>query len=458
MEQDLSSNVQVEITVLGSMLLEESAINDALEHLVAEDFCLDSHRKIFRAICELSETGNTVDYITVMDDLQRRKELDAIGGPAYLAHLTEGIPRRPNIETYCRIIKDKAILRSVAVLGDTMTARAADQSETSREILEDVEEQILELSQRHTTQSFTTILDAVEEVGNVDAYMEKMCDPAEMTGLATGFIEVDKVWGGMQPKNLIIVAARPSMGKTAWLINTAVNIVVEDGEKVVALFSLEMSKDAFYKRMLASVAEVSSRRAQEGFISGEEKRRLTAALMQMAALHIFIDDTAEITPMQMRARARRLKQKMGRLDVVGVDYVQLIKGNGKHENRQVEVGSVSRSLKALAKELGVPVVALAQLNRGNEQRGDKRPMLSDLRESGSLEQDADVVAFIHRPEYYAGEDDPDVERGIAEFITAKNRDGATGTRKLAYQAAITKFSNLQVERGVPPSDYRQTDY
>lgn len=442
----MSVDVSAESVVLGACVGGyESAINDALELLVPEDFSLDGHQKIFRAIVELSEVG-PVDLILVDHELKRKGQLDSVGGSEYLGELLSGVPRNPQVLSYCKIIKDKSVLRSLVSLCESSQARAADSSARSADILESMEERILELAQEQTSQEFTTILDAVEDAGNIDAYVDKMCDPAELTGLPTGFIDVDKVWGGMKPANLIIVAARPSMGKSSWLFNTAVNVVRGDREAVVALFSLEMSKAAFYQRMLASEAGVSSRRAQEGFISATERERLRATLLAMAALHIHIDDTADITPMQMRAKARRLKQKMGRLDLVAIDYIQLIRGNGKHGNRQEEVSSVSRSMKALSKELEVPVVALAQLSRRSEERGDKRPMLSDLRESGSLEQDADIVAFIHREEYYRGEDDENVERGVAEFITAKNREGPTGMRKLAYQSAITKFSNLQVER------------
>jgi replicative DNA helicase len=311
----------------------------------------------------------------------------------------------------------------------------------------ELEEKILTLSQQQATKGFTTILDAIVETGGVDDYMDKMCDPKELTGLATGFVDVDKVWGGMQPKNLIIIAARPSMGKSALLFNMAVNVVTDDHDAVVALFSVEMSKEAFFKRIVASVAEVSARRAQEGMISIAEKTRMTVAVMKLAELQLHIDDTPDITTMQMRAKARRLKQQHGRLDLIGIDYLQLMKGVGKHGNRQEEVSSISRGLKAMSKELDCPVVALAQLSRKNEERGDKRPIMSDLRESGSIEQDADIVAFIHRAEYYAADDDENVERGTAEIITAKNRDGQTGTRKLAYRGEFTKFSNLELHRG-----------
>jgi replicative DNA helicase len=458
-EQGLPSSVHIEVTVLGACILDAAAFNSTLEYLSPSDFSLDSHQKIFLSISELFETGNVVDHFTVAEDLSARRWLDAVGGHAYLAQLTEGIPKKPNIEAYIKILKDKSLLRQMISVFNTGSVRAADQSESAATILGDIEEQILELSQQQTTKGLTTILDAVKEVGSFDAYVDRMCDPAEMTGLSTGLIDVDKVWGGMKPTNLIIIAARPSMGKSALLFNIAVNVVTADAEMVVAIFSLEMSKEGFFNRIVASTAGVSLRRAEEGFVSAGERTKMASALLFLGNRNIHIDDTATITPIQIRAKARRLKQQFGRLDMIGIDYIQLIKGQGKYGNRQEEVSAVSRSMKALAKELDVPVVALAQLNRQTESRGDKRPMLSDLRETGSLEQDADIVAFIYRDEYYRSEDDPDVERGVAEIITSKNRDGATGTRKVAYQGAITKFSNLHIQRGGSDVDYREeTDY
>ncbi len=449
MEESLPASVQTEITVLGACLLDANAINDALEFLTADDFLLDSHRRIYTSICELAETGNAVDTITVMEDLTRRKWLDSIGGVAYLASLTEGVPRNPSVADYVRIVKDKSALRQLLSICNDGAVRASDQSENSTEVIAELEEKILELSQRQTTQVFTTILDAVQEQGGFDEYMQHMCDPAQLTGLPTGFKDVDEVLGGFQPGELTLIAARPAQGKTAMLLNMATNIVDADREAVVALFSLEMSKMSLHKRMIASIAGVSSRRAQMGFLSAEEKRRMTSALLRIADRNLMIDDTPSITIAQMRARCRRLKQKQGRLDLVGVDYLQLMKSTGKHGNRQEEVAAVSRGLKALSRELEVPVAALSQVGRSSEGRADKRPMLSDLRESGSQEADADVVAFIHREEYYAAEDDPNVERGTAEYIIAKNRHGATGTRKLAYQADVTRFSNLEIYRGDP---------
>ncbi len=446
MENQLPWSEPAEIAILGACLSDPNAINDAMEYLTAEDFLLDSHKRIYKAILDLAETGNNVGMIEVWEELKRRREADACNAPAYLMDLMSGVPRGFNVASYVRLVKEKSVLRSLMALCESSSARAADQSESPSEIMGSIEERVLELSQSQTTQNFTTILDSVEEMGSVDLYMQKMCDPAELTGLPTGFKDVDDVLGGFQRGELTLIAARPGQGKTAILLNIGTNIVLSDADSVVAVFSLEMSKISLHKRMIASLADVNSRRAQQGFLSQAERRRMQDSLVSIADRHLMIDDTPTVTTMQMRARCRRLKQKMGRLDLVAVDYLQLLKGIGKHGNRQEEVASISRGLKALSRELDVPVLALSQVGRSSEQRSDKRPMLSDLRESGSQEADADVVAFIHREDYYCAEDDENVERGVAEFIIAKNRHGATGTRKLAYKADVTRFANLEIQR------------
>lgn len=446
LESGLPASVHMEVAILGAMLLEPESITHAIEHLDASDFSLDSHQKIYRAIVELSEIGAHVDTSTIRVELERRREIGAIGGVAYLFVLTEGIPRRFNIEAYVKIVKDKSILRQIMSLGAVATARASEQSESGADILRDMEEQVLELTQTYTQQQFVTILDAAKEAGGIDAFVSNMCDPQQMTGLSSGFIDFDKMLGGLQPSELIIIAARPSMGKTAYGINIATNVVMADPEAVVAVFSIEMSKESLHRRMLSSLAGVNGRRAAEGHISAEERRRITGALLALGDKKLFIDDTASITPVQMRAKCRRLQQREGRLDLIVVDYLQLMSPGKKMGNREQEVSVVSRGLKALAKELKVPVVALAQLSRGSEQRaGDKRPMLSDLRESGSIEQDADVAAFIHRPSYY----DPENEdlRGLAEIIIAKQRNGPTGKVELAYSGDTTTFSSLSRRDG-----------
>ena len=439
----LPSSIQTEVTVLGAMLLDAVAITDATAKLRSEDFALDSHQRIYRVMAELLALGQAVDLITVMEALSRRKELDAIGGAAYLAYLTEGIPRNPNIESYVRIVKDKSLLRQLLGIFNEGMALASDQSEDATQVLNTVEVKLAEVADSAIQRGFSGIPEIVaNSFGSIDALYEQ---GREVTGLATHYIEFDKMTSGLQNGELVIIAARPSMGKTAWAINIAQNCAVRDG-KVVAVFSLEMSKESLLRRMLASEAMVGSRKLQTGFIPREDKGKLISALDRLMNSKMFVDDTPGITLAEMRAKARRLKQQEGGLDLIVIDYLQLMTGSTtgsqkKFENRTQEVSSISRGLKALAKELGIPVLALSQLSRGSEQRtGDKKPLLSDLRESGSIEQDADVVAFIHREEYYDRENED--LKGKAEIIIAKQRNGPTGSLHLAYLSDFTRFENL----------------
>jgi replicative DNA helicase len=435
------------------MLLDAVAITDATARLRADDFMLDSHQRIYRVIADLLAQGHAVDSITVMEALDRKKELDAVGGGAYLAHLTAGIPRNPNIESYVRIVKDKSLLRQLLSIFNDGMVQASDQTEDATKVLNDVEVKLAEVADSAIQRGFSGISDIVaSSFGSIDALYEQ---GKEVTGLATHYIEFDKMTSGLQNSELVIIAARPSMGKTAWAINIAQNCAVKDG-KVVAVFSLEMSKESLIRRMLASEAMVGARKLQTGFIPREDKNKLIAALDRLMTSKMFVDDTPGITLAEMRAKARRLRQQEGSLDLIVIDYLQLMTGSktsGKgFENRTQEVSSISRGLKALAKELGVPVVALSQLSRSSEQRqgGDKRPMLSDLRESGSIEQDADVVAFIHRPEYY--DRDNEELKGKAEIIIAKQRNGPTGKIEMAYLADFTRFENLDTMHGEAGGD------
>ena len=445
----LPSSIQTEVTVLGAMLLDAVAITDATAKLRPEDFSLDSHQRIYRVMTDLMAQGHAVDLITVMDALSKRRELDAIGGAAYLAFLTEGIPRNPNIESYVRIVKDKSLLRQLLGIFNDGMVQASDQTEDATKVLNDIEVRLAEVADSAIQRGFSNIPEIVaSSFGSIDALYEQ---GREVTGLATHYIEFDKMTSGLQSSELIIIAARPSMGKTAWAINIAQNCAVKDG-KVVAVFSLEMSKESLLRRMLASEAMVGSRKLQTGFIPREDKGKLIAALDRLMNSKMYIDDTPGITLAEMRAKARRLRQQEnGRLDLIVIDYLQLMTGSSgsskkQFENRTQEVSAISRGLKALAKELGVPVVALSQLSRGSEQRtGDKKPLLSDLRESGSIEQDADVVAFIHREEYYDRENE-DI-KGQAEIIIAKQRNGPTGSVKLAYLSDYTRFENLDTSHG-----------
>jgi replicative DNA helicase len=453
MNDGLPSSVHTEITVLGAMLLDSVAVTDATAKLRPEDFSLDSHQRIYRVMIELLAVGHAIDYITVMDALSKRRELDAIGGPAYLAYLSEGVPRHPKIEDYVRIIKDKSLLRQLLGIFNDGMVQASDQNEEATKVLNDVEVRLAEVADSAIQRGFSGIAEIVaSSFGSIDALYEQ---GREVTGLATHYIEFDKMTSGLQDSELIIIAARPSMGKTAWAINIAQNCAIKDG-KVVAIFSLEMSKESLLRRMLASESAVSSRKLQTGFIPREDKGKLIAALDRLMTSKMFVDDTPGITLAEMRAKARRLKQQEGALDLIVIDYLQLMTGSAgssqkKFENRTQEVSSISRGLKALAKEMQVPVIALSQLSRGSEQRtGDKKPLLSDLRESGSIEQDADVVAFIHREEYYDRENE-DI-KGQAEIIIAKQRNGPTGTVKMAYLADYTRFENLDTMHGEAGGD------
>ncbi len=442
------ASVHIEVAVLGAMLLDGVAITDATATLKADDFSLDSHQRVYRCIIDLMGVGRGVDTLTVQEELIRRRELDSIGGPAYLAFLTEGIPRNFNIESYVRIVKDKSLLRQLMSIFHDGGIRASDQSEEAITVLSDVEAKLADVADSAIQRGFSGIGEIVaSSFGSIDALYEQ---GREITGLATHYVDFDRMTSGLQDSELIIIAARPSMGKTAWAINIAQNAAVKDG-KVVAVFSLEMSKESLLRRLLASEALVNSRSIQTGFLPKSEKGKLLSALERLMASKLFIDDTPGITLAEMRAKARRLRQQEGRLDLIVIDYLQLMTGSTganqkKFENRTQEVSSISRGLKALAKEMKVPVVALSQLSRASEQRGgDKKPLLSDLRESGSIEQDADVVAFIHRDSYYNkdenGEEDPE-SKGKAEIIIAKQRNGPTGSVHLAYLADYTRFENL----------------
>ena len=378
-----------------------------------------------------------VDIVTLANELARYKEIESVGGVAYLASLTEGLPRRPVIEEYIRIVKDKSLLRRLMAICSAAIARAADQSETALEVLGAAETQLLEVSERGITHGLQPLDQIVaNSFGTIDNLYKQS---REVTGLATDFTELDRMTSGLQKGELIIIAARPSMGKTALAINIAQNAAIKR-KATVAVFSLEMSKESLLRRMLASQAWVDQRKLQTGFLGREDQGKLQNALEQLVESRIFIDDTAGISLAEMRAKARRLKQNAGGLDLVVVDYLQLMSatlpsaGGKRYENRTQEVSAISRGLKALAKELDVPVVALSQLSRASERRGDdKRPMLSDLRESGSIEQDADVVAFIHREAYYNRDEEmTEADKAKSEIILAKQRNGPTGIVHLNF--------------------------
>ena len=442
-DQERPTSVHAEMTILGAMLVEPVAIIDATMLLKTDDFALDSHRRIYAAMLQLVELGHGVDIVTVTDHLNKKKELDSVGGLPYLASLSEGLPRKLSIESYVRIVRDKSLMRQLLSVCDMGMIEASDQSREALDVLNQVTGRLTEISEHAVTGGFSDITAIVKDsFGSIDALYEQ---GREVTGLATHYVEFDRMTSGLQESELIIIAARPSMGKTAWAINIAENAAVRSG-KVVAVFSLEMSKASLLRRMLASQALVNSKAIQTGMLMRDDRAKLIQGLEKLMESKIYIDDTPGITLAEMRAKARRLKQQQGQLDLIVIDYLQLMTGASSNargfENRTQEVSAISRGLKALAKEMKVPVVALSQLSRASEQRGgDKKPLLSDLRESGSIEQDADVVCFIHREEYYDRENED--LKGKAEIIIAKQRNGPTGVVNLAYLADFTRFENLQ---------------
>jgi replicative DNA helicase len=445
-DQGMPANVEAEKTILGAILLDNAAHSEAAEKLDSEDFSLDSHRRIFLRMSELMNEQRAVDIVTLSHELARYKEVESVGGVAYLASLTEGLPRRPVIEEYIRIVKDKSLLRKLMGICSMAIARAADQSESALDVLSMAETQLMEVSEKGLTQGFQSLDQIVQHsFGTIDNLYKQS---REITGLATDFTELDRMTSGLQKDELIIIAARPSMGKTAFAINIAQNAAINH-QAIVAIFSLEMSKESLLRRMLASQAWVDQQMLQKGFLGRDDHVKLQNALGQLVESRMFIDDTAGISLAEMRAKARRLKQNAGGLDLIVVDYLQLMSATlpssskKGYENRTQEVSAISRGLKGLAKELHVPVVALSQLSRAGVQRkDDKRPMLSDLRESGSIEQDADVVAFIHRESYYnRTEEMSEAEKAKSEIIIAKQRNGPTDTVFLNFIGKFTRFDN-----------------
>ena len=450
----MPASLDAERSILGAILLDNQAYNEAAESLKSDDFSLDSHRRIFARMIELMETGRPIDIITLTEELSKKREVESIGGVVYLSSLTEGLPRRPSIEQYVKIVKDKALLRGLIHACTNAIARASEQAEDATDIIDAAESAIFQIAENKLGQGFLGITDIVKQsFGSIDKLYER---GQRITGLETHYEKLDEMTCGFQASDLVIIAARPSMGKTAFAINIAENAAVRD-KKVVGVFSLEMSREALLLRLLCSQSRVDSHKLRTGFLGRDDYGKLVQGMAALAEAPIFIDDTPGISITEMRAKARRLMQSQGRLDLIVVDYLQLVSGGGakRYENRTQEVSAVSRGLKALAKELRCPVVALSQLSRAPESRGkgEQRPQLSDLRESGSIEQDADVVAFIFREEYYYRKDEvpPELE-GVAEIIIAKQRNGPTGSLKLAFIKNSTRFENLAEASG-PDGEY-----
>jgi len=440
----LPANVEAERSILGAILLDNFAYNQAAEHLRSEDFSLDSHRRIYSRMIDLAESSRPIDMITLVEELDRHKDLQAIGDVPYVSSLVEGVPDRPSIEHYVKIVRDKALLRGLISASNTAIARAAEQSDTAEDVLSDAEAAIFQLSEKRIGRGFMGVQEIVREsFGTVDALLQR---GQRITGLATHYNDLDEMTSGLQRSDLVIIAARPSMGKTAFAMNIAENAAIVD-QQVVGFFSLEMSREALLMRLLCSQAKVDAHKMRTGSLWQDDMKKVVRAMEQLAHAPIYIDDTPGISLSEMRAKARRLKQSQGRLDLIVVDYLQLMSGGGKRfENRTQEVSAISRGLKALAKELSVPVVALSQLSRAPESRGgDHRPQLADLRESGSIEQDADLVMFIFREEVYR-QDDPELQ-GRAEIIIGKQRNGPIGKLKMTFLKHCTRFETA-VEGGM----------
>lgn len=440
LDRGLPANIDAERVVLGSILLDNHACNEAAEHLRPEDFYLDAHRRIFQRMLGLSENSKPIDAVTLTEELGRHKEIESVGGVAYISSLMDGVPHMPSIEEYVKIVKDKALLRTLIHTANTAIGRAMDSSDSAQEVLEGTEAAVFQITEQKIGAGFIALPKIVKDsFGSLDQLYKR---GQAITGLATHFTMLDEMTSGLQKSDLVIIAARPSMGKTALAINIAENAAVID-HKVVGIFSLEMSKESLLTRMLCSQARVDSHKMRQGFLAREDMTKLEAALDRLLQAPLFIDDTPGISLTEMRAKARRLKQAQGRLDLIVVDYLQLMTavGGRRYENRTQEVSAISRGLKGLAKELKVPVIALSQLSRAPEARtGNQRPQLSDLRESGAIEQDADVVGFIFREEVYKPEE---IElKGKAELILAKQRNGPTGRIHLAFLHSSTRFENL----------------
>jgi replicative DNA helicase len=443
----LPANVEAERSILGAILLDNFAYNQAAEHLKPEDFSLDSHRRIYGRMVDLAETSRPIDIITLVEELDRNKELQSIGDAGYVSSLLDGVPDRPSIEHYVRIVRDKALLRGLIHTANAAIARAAEQTDAAEDILNDAEAAIFGLSEKRIGRGFLGIPEIVKDsFGSVDALLQR---GQRITGLATHYTDLDEMTSGLQKSDLVILAARPSMGKTAFVMNIAENASIED-KKVVGIFSLEMSREALLLRLLCSRARVDSHKMRTGSLWRDDMQKVVRAMEELASSPIFIDDTPGVSLSEMRAKARRLKQSQGALDLIVVDYLQLMSGGKRFENRTQEVSAISRGLKALAKELQVPVIALSQLSRAPESRGgDHRPQLADLRESGSIEQDADLVMFIFREEVYK-QDDPDLQ-GRAEIIIAKQRNGPIGRVNMAFIKNSTRFESL-AEGGIAPEE------
>jgi replicative DNA helicase len=438
-ERTLPHSLDAEKSVLGAILIQNDAFNAAAELIDSRDFFRDAHRRIFDKMVVLSERGQPIDFITLKEELARGGDLEQVGGPAYITSLADGVPRSTNVEHYARIVKEKSVLRSLIFSANRIITHAYEGEQEADLLLDQAEKAIFEIAEDRIREGFVPLRELVQ--GSFATIEQLQQHKGAVTGVPSGFEALDYMTSGFQAGDLVIVAARPSMGKTSLVLNIAQHVGHLGG--TVGFFSLEMSRQQLFLRMLTSEARIDAHKFRGGFLTEKDYGKLSHALGVLAEMPIYIDDSPAIGVLEMRAKARRLTAAHG-LKLLVVDYLQLMQGRGRFENRQAEVASISRSLKALAKELGVPVLALSQLSRAPEARGEHRPQLSDLRESGALEQDADVVLFIYRPEVYEKEQTKPEDEGIAEIIIGKQRNGPIGSVKLSFLHQYTRFENMAI--------------
>lgn len=430
-------NVEAEQAVLGSMLLDSETVFTVSEVLHPDDLYESAHRILYEIILTLSETSSAIDLVTVTEELRRQDKLELVGGPAYIASLAASVPSSANAAYYAHIVAQKATLRSLITAAGEISAKCYEETDDVEFILDDAEQKIFSIGQRRTREGFAPIQEVLTETFEAIELLSQ--HKGEVTGVPT-FTDLDKLLSGLQKNDLIICAARPGMGKTSFCLNIAQSAAVKQ-KKSVAIFSLEMSKEQVVQRMLSAQAMINQQNLRTGFLKDDDWPRLTNAMGVLSETSIFIDDTPAVTAMQVRSKARRLKAEKG-LDLVIIDYLQLMAGHRRTDNRQQEIAMISRALKSLARELKTPVLALSQLNRGVEQRQDKRPVMADLLESGAIEADADVVLFLYRDEYYNKDTS---SRGIAEVIVGKHRNGPVGTVQLGFFPEFTKFYDVSRE-------------
>lgn len=429
-------SLEAEQSVLGAILLDNHSLNKSVEILAQDDFYREAHRRIFRGMLDLSERNEAIDLITLAEHLKQQNVLEEIGGVGYLASLVQAIPTAANIQYHSKIVHEKGVLRELIQVSTEIVTQGLEGGRNADELLDQAEQKIFSISQASHRRSFVPLKDVV--TSGIHLIDELFSKKSEITGIPSGFIDLDGKTAGFQPSDLIVIAGRPSMGKTSLALGAALHAAIHH-DSVVAIFSLEMSKEQLVLRMLSSEGGVDSHHIRTGQLEREEFHKILAAADRLSSAKIFIDDSGALSALEMRAKARRLKSEAG-LDMVIVDYLQLMQGRSNTENRQQEISDISRSLKALAKELNVPVIALSQLSRAVESRKPPRPLLADLRESGAIEQDADLVIFIYREDQYYPETTE--KGGIAEIIIGKHRNGPTGELELTFRDRLAKFENL----------------